>query len=144
MSDLTHIKPGDKIAVFSSAIGWANLPKVSRDIATVLRVTKTQAVCTFDTRKDGEFRVRLHDGRQLGMCMPDFVQATPEILAEHEAQKAEVRRYRAAANQLNSLIGKSLSNLELTTAQLEKLASAWIDVQAMKENNDPRPSCKSA
>ena len=52
---------------------------------------------------------------------------------QHEAQKAEVRRYRAAANQLGSLIGKSLSNLELTTAQLEKLAAAWADVQAMKE-----------
>jgi len=132
MSDLTHIKPGDKIAVFSSTIGWANLPKVSRDIATVLRVTKTQAVCTFDTRKD-EFRVRLSDGRQVGTYMTNFVPATAEILAEHEAQKAEVRRYRAAANQLGSLLTKSLSNLELTTAQLEKLAAAWIEVQAMKE-----------
>jgi hypothetical protein len=133
MSDLTHIKPGDKIAAFSSSIGWANLPKVSHEIATVLRVTKTQAVCLFNSRKDGEFKVRLHDGRKVGTFMTDFVPATPEILAEHEAQKAEVRRYRAAANQLNSLIGKSLSNLELTTAQLEKLAAAWIEVQAMKE-----------
>jgi hypothetical protein len=133
MSDLTHIQPGDKLAVFARAIGWANMPQVDREIATVLRVTKTQAVCTFDNRKDGEFRVRLNDGRQLGMSMPDFVPATPEILAEHEAQKAEVRRYRAAANQLDSLLTKSLSNLELTTAQLEKLAAAWIEVQAMKE-----------
>jgi IS1 family transposase len=133
MSDLTHIQPGDKLAVFARHIGWANMPQVDREIATVVRLTKTLAFCTYDNRKDGEFKVRLHDGRKVGTYMTDFVPATAEILAEHESQKAEVRRYRAAANQLGSLLTKSLSNLELTTAQLEKLAAAWIEVQAMKE-----------
>jgi hypothetical protein len=135
MSKLENVKPGDKLAVFSRAIGWANMPQVDREIATVVRVTKTQAVCTFDARKDGEFKVRLSDGRKVGTFMPDFVPATAEILVEHESQKAEVRRYRAAAKQLGSLLNKSLSNLELTTAQLEKLAASWIEVRAMKEKS---------
>lgn len=132
--DLTHLKPGDKIAVQNKISGWQVGPVISQRVYRVTSTTETQAkasnINTGDTSM-GSLRFRLSDGKVIGRDYTYAIEATPAMLKEHAAQVAERKRWNAARKATDDLIGKELHQLNLTTAQLERLAAAWAEVKAM-------------
>ena len=130
MPDLTHLKPGDKIAINNRGnILRSHIPNVSYELFTITRTTETQIVAK---NKNGyEARFRRKDGAQVGENYVNAVEATSDLLKENNAQVAELKRWRAARDATDSLIGKELHQLKLTTDQLERLAIAWAEIQAM-------------
>lgn len=131
MADLSNINVGDKIAINNTSRSF-HLPRVSKEIWTVVRKTGTQLVCTVP-HQTGEKRFRIKDGHMIGAeSYLNFAEpATPEMIAQHEAQLDNLNRYRKAAEDLNSLIGKELHQLKLSTKQMEVLAAAWKLVREM-------------
>jgi hypothetical protein len=129
MQNLSHLNPGSKLAipVVESWRAPRYLPSVSNRIITVDRKTKTQLISS-----DANIRVRIKDGSVVG---EEYyaIEATTEVIAQRTAQTAEINRYRMALKELDGLIGKSLTYLNLSTDQIEHLAKAWKEVHAMKE-----------
>jgi hypothetical protein len=128
MQNLSHINPGSKLAIPTDL--WRApryLPIVSHRIITVGRKTETQLISSCE-----DIRVRIKDGSVVG---EEYyaIEATPEIIAQRIAQIAKIDRYHMALKELVGLIGKSLTHLNLSTDQIEHLAKAWKEVQAMKE-----------
>lgn len=143
--NLTHIKPGDKLAIPLGRRVWSGVPHVSHDIVVVNRVTATQLV---GTGRDGsEVRVNRETGKILGGIPGHAIEATPELLAQNEAEVSENHRWHIADINTRDLIGKDLHQLKLTTAHLERLAVAWSEVKAMgsktllhSKHQTPEPS----
>ena len=130
MPDLTHLKPGDKIALRSRANSLrSHIPLVSHELFTITKTTPTQIAAKNEHGHEARFRRK--DGAQVGESYINAVETTPDLLEEHKAQVAELKRWRAARDATDSLIGKELHQLKLTTDQLERLAIAWAEIQAM-------------
>lgn len=127
--NLTHLNPGDKIAIKSRDSSWRGVPRVSHAILTITKTTATQIAA--ENQYGYEVRVRRDDGKKIGEEYVYAVEATPEMLAEHDKQVAELNRWRAASKATDDLIGKELHQLKLTTAQLERLSAAWAEIKAM-------------
>lgn len=133
MQDITHLKPGDKIAINNRGNSFgSHIPNVSYELFTITRTTETQIVAK--NKNGNEARFRRKDGAQVGENYINAVEATPDLLEEHKAQVAELKRWRAASDATCSLIGKELHQLKLTTEQLERLAIAWAEITAMSAN----------
>lgn len=128
--NLTHLNPGDKIAIKSRDSNWRGVPRVSHEILTITKTTATQIVAK-NQHGYYEVRVRRDDGKKIGEDYVYAVEATPEMLAENDKQVAELNRWRAAKEATDDLIGKELHQLKLNTAQLERLAAAWAEIKAM-------------
>lgn len=126
--NLTHIKPGDKLAI-PCRRALSHVPHVSHDIVPVHRITATQLVGVWSN--GSEVRVNRETGKILGGIPGRAIEATPELLAQNEAEVSENHRWHIAAINTRDLIGKDLHQLKLTTAQLERLAAAWAEVKAM-------------
>ena len=99
-------------------------------VLEVTKVTATQLVCGPCGNLTKRFR--REDGGEVGQHFRYAVEATPEILAEYDAQLQVKRRWQKATETLDTLIDKPLHKLGLDTDQLEKLAEAWVEVQKMK------------
>jgi hypothetical protein len=128
--NLTHIKPGDKLALRNSSTWGATATTYA--MLTVLRTTATQAVATYDGRPSSpELRIRLSDGRVIGKDYTRAVEATPYLLAQHSAETSMLKRRREAVKALETLIDKPMHRLNLTVEQMERLAAAWAEIKAM-------------
>lgn len=128
--DLTHIAPGDQIAMENRTRWAAHMPSLTYSVFLVERVTATQIVCK---RGKEELRFRRKDGCKVGDVFCSAFQATHEIIETHHREFKELHRWRLAVNSLDGLLDKSLSQLKLSTEQLEKLAEAWAEIQKMEK-----------
>lgn len=126
-NSLEHLNVGDKIALRVSNHHYnSNIPKVDFQISKIARKTATQLITERGTR------VRSKDGAVIGgNSFERFVFATPEMLAQHQQQVAELARYQKAVASVDDLINRPLHHLKLTTEQLERLSEAWAEVKAM-------------
>lgn len=81
--NLTHIKPGDKLAI-PIRRAWSHVPHVSHDIVPVNRVTATQLVGTWSN--GSEVRVNRTTGKILGGILGHAIEAThtPPWSGEHQ------------------------------------------------------------
>lgn len=122
------ITPGDKLAHRIYDRWRVYGPRVTYAILTVERITATLLICT--DREGREVRVSRKRGTVVG-SYETVSPATPEILAQNEAEWGEVMRWSIAVTNTNDLIGRPLHQLKLTTAQLERLAASWAEVKAM-------------
>lgn len=104
-------------------------PQVSHDFYNVGRLTATQAIAVGPR---GEIRVRLKDLGVVGEPYQRAAIATEEMQAQHTAEQAELKRFKAAYQQTDDLIDRPLHQLNLSTDQLEALAEAWVKIKAMK------------
>ena len=129
MTTTPDIRPGTVLAVGERNRGIGHWPKVTQHLYTVSRLTATQAIAVGER---GEIRVHLKNLRVVGQDYTYAGIATEALQAKHAAQVAELARFRAANALVADLIGKELHQLNLTTAQLEALAKAWVDIKAMK------------
>ena len=131
MTTTQHITPGTILAVAQDS--WHHpsyLPKVSNALYTVSRVTPTQAIAAGSNGE--EIRVRIKDIGLIGKGYKRAAIADDEIQAEHAAQMNELARFRSAYRQTDDLISRPLHQLKLSTDQLEALATAWVQIKAMK------------
>jgi hypothetical protein len=127
--NLTHLKPGDKIATANNT-GWrSQSPAIAYELLTITRVTDSQVIA--ENQYFQQSRFRRVDGKKVGDSYVFAVEATPYLLDEHAKQVAEVARWSAASKATDDLMGKHLHQLKLNTAQLERLAAAWAEVKAM-------------
>lgn len=128
--DLTHLKPGDKIAVQKrSNSGWRHAPQVKNMIFTVTRTTATQFAAA--DRFGNETRFRRSDGQMVGNVYSNAKEATPELLDENAKELAELARWDAAVNATSGLFDRPLHQQSLSTAQLERLGEVWAEIKAM-------------
>lgn len=134
--DLTHLKPGERIAIPVHARWHSRGPQVSHEVYTVTRCTPTQLVATQEDRLSVEIRVHAATGRVVGRDYTYVVHATPELLAQHAREKDMERRHRIALQRVDDLLDKVPHQLALTTEQLEALADAWTKIKEMKASHD--------
>lgn len=134
--NLSHLKVGDKIARLALERGWdASMasPVMTHVICVITGRTKSRL--KFKSHAGLEEAIRVDDGLQIGSSgdirRVYFIEATPEMLEQHQAERLKIQRYRAAHKQTKSLIEKSHRQLNLTTEQLEALGKAWAEIQAM-------------
>lgn len=128
MTTTPDIRPGTVLAV-GAHNPISHWPKVSQWLYTVSRLTATQAIAVGER---GELRVHLKNLRVVGKDYTHAAIATEQMQERHAAEKAELARFNAAhALVARDLIGKELHQLKLTTAQLEALAKAWVEIKAM-------------
>lgn len=135
MADLSNIKVGDQLAVRSKN-GWDEFAP-THQILLVERVTLTQVACRHARGASTEVRFRRSDGKQIG---EDYVYAEvpSQELLERLAETLRKRlRYTASIAVLHSLFGKERHQLKLSLEQMEALAAAWQNVQAMAQ---PQPA----
>ena len=121
------IRPGTVLAL-RERNPISHWPRISHDLYSVGRLTATQAIAVGPR---GEIRVRLKDLGVVGEPYQRAAIATEEIQARHTAEQAELKRFRAAYQQTDDLIGRPLHQLKLSTDQLEALADAWVKIKAM-------------
>ena len=131
MTNPVNIQPGDLIAASNTARNWRNAPSISHILYRVTKRTPTQAEAVNVHNERLTIRVRVSDGKILGQDHRKVVFATPEIVAQHNAEVAARNRWGEAANRLRDLDGSSLIRLGLTVEQMEVLADAWERVKAM-------------
>lgn len=138
MTDLSNIKPGDKLAIISHSNRYMDrgAPHVTHVIFTVERKTQTQIVLSRGPNSSEAARVRIKDACVIGKPYTKAVEATPEILAEHKAQVEALRHYRMTTSVLSDLMGKQLHQLNLSIQQIEHLAKAWEEVKAMGQKQE--------
>lgn len=132
MNKLDHLTIGDFIRTphRDSRYGYRRLPVISNEILEIIAQTATQ----FTAKSRGrvtEVRVRKSDGKLIGKDFEYAEPATAEQIAENESQIAAHNRYVRAYSEAQKIWDKPLHQLDLTTAQLERLAKAWAEVQAM-------------
>lgn len=129
--NLTHIQPGDLIAVpINNTNRWdRRTPKIEHEIYRVTKRTATQAEAV---RIHGSItiRIRVADGKVIGQDYTRAIEATPELVARHKAQTEHRQRHIVAKRMLEDL-ERALTRSQLTTVQLEALAEAWEQVKAM-------------
>lgn len=133
MTNPVNIQPGDLIAASNTARNWGGYaPSISHILYRVTKRTPTQAEAVNVHNERLTIRVRVSDGKIIG---EDYyrraVVATPEIIAQHNAEVAARNRWGETANRLRDLNGSSLIRLGLTVEQMEALADAWERVKAM-------------
>ena len=127
MTTTPNFQPGTVLAL-SERKPISHWPKISYILYTVSRVTATQAIAV---GQRGELRVRLKDLAVVGEPYARAAIVNEEMQAKHDAEVAELERWRAAHRATTDLIGYELHQLKLTTAQLEALAKAWGEIKAM-------------
>ena len=128
--DLRDIQPDDLIAIPICNHSWGNTPHVGHEIFRVIKRTATQAQAVKVTSGGSVVRIRVADGKVLGSRIYSRAKrASPELVAEVEAQSDLRRRHFIACNKLHDLDSSSMRRLN--TAQLEALADAWERVKAM-------------
>lgn len=132
MNDLTHLQPGDIIAIPDNERSWIDPPKIRHRLYRVTKRTPTQAQAANIHCPEGPtIRVHIGNGRLVGESYTYAMQATPEVIAQHEQEVAARRRWSAVRSRLMDLQGKHLHQLKLNTEQMEVLAEAWERVKAM-------------
>ncbi len=131
MSNLTRIQPGDLIAASNTARNWGCAPSISHILYRVTKRTPTQAEAVNVHHERLTIRVRVSDGKIIGVDYIKAVVATPEIIAQHNAQVEARNRWIKAKRRLEDLEGTRLAQLGLTVEQMEVLADAWERVKAM-------------
>lgn len=133
MADLSSVKVGDKLALRVKGSNWESYVPTHR-ILIVERVTATQVGCRNALGGSGEWRFRKSDGKEVGEDYSYAEIATQELLDAQDALRAKRNRFTAACAQLNNLFGKERHQLKLSLEQLEALAKAWVDVQALPKS----------
>lgn len=123
----SNIQPGT-VLYLRARNPISHYPQVSHRLYTVSRVTPTQAIAVGDS---GEIRVRLSDLKVIGEDYCTAGIASDELQARHAAEVQLLERFRAAHRLVADLIGKEMHQLKLSTAQLEALAAAWVQVKSM-------------
>jgi len=131
MTNLVNIQPGDLVADNTSVRTWGNAPAIKHVLYRVTKRTPTQAEAVNVHNERLTIRVRVSDGKILGQDHRKVVFATPEIVAQHNAEVAARNRWNETANRLRDLDGSSRIRLGLTVEQMEVLADAWERVKAM-------------
>lgn len=77
----------------------------------------------------------MSDGKLLGEGYVYAVRATPEMVAEHERQIDERKRWIDAKRRIDEIDCGAAAMRNLTTSQLEALADAWERIKAMGEGS---------
>ena len=130
MKNLSELEIGDKVAISNKSNGFgSHVPKVDYVICTVTKTTETQAI--LKGYYGGDVKIRKSDGKLFGENYTYARYADDDLLAKHSSQIAELKRWRTARDAIGDLIGKELHQLNLSTAQIEKLAQAWTDIKNM-------------
>ena len=132
---LTHIQVGDLIAETNKERNWGDAPPITQHLYRVTKRTPTQAEAVNVHHKHLTIRVRVSDGKIIGTDYSTAVFATPEIIAQHNAQVAALNRWREARSRLQDLEGRYLHQLRLTVEQMEVLAEAWERVKSMDQES---------
>ena len=131
MTNLVNIQPGDLIAASNTARTWGKAPAIQHLLYRVTKRTPTQAEAVNVHNELFKIRVRVSDGKIIG---EDYyrkaVVATPEIIAQHNAEVAARNRRIKAQRRLEDLDTR-MAKLGLTVEQMEVLADAWERVKAM-------------
>ena len=127
-SNLTAVKVGDFLK--RPARGqWrlnVNQPRVQHRLIRVDRETKTLLIC-------GGTQVRKSNGKIVGRDYEYASIATPEDIQIISQEEAVALKYAKAFHAAQKIWDKPLHQHGLTTAQLEVLAEAWKQVQALGE-----------
>lgn len=141
MTNLSHLNIGDHVAIpCRDSISFRHQPIISHLIYKITGRTKTQFKVANTNNPMQIKTIRIADGALIGERTSVYVRAEPappEILAQHEAQKAALIRFRQAQAGLQGLIGKELHQLSLTVEQMEHLGKAWAEVKAMATTTKP-------
>ena len=128
--NLTHIQVGYLVAVPTfHANRWTRTPQIEHEIYRVTKRTETQAQAETLTGR-ATIRIRVADGKVIGENYKRAIEATPELVARHEAQIEHRKRHLVAERKLEDL-EQALLRRMLTTVQLEAIAEAWEQVKAM-------------
>lgn len=139
MQDLSSLNIGDYLAVRNrNRTTMRAEPTISYLIYKIIGRTKTQFKADNINNPMQTKTIRIADGMLIGESASTYLRAepsTPEILAQHKAEKAALIRFRKARDSLNGLLGKELHQLNLTTEQMEHLGKAWAEVQAMGQQD---------
>lgn len=141
-SDLTHINPGDKLAVKASGSSWhGHRPRITHSIFVVSRTTATQIIAEYalgtPVSVGREIRVHKKNGAISGHNYQHAEQATDEMVETIKDQIRTYHRYVAAEDFMKDLIGREAHQLNLTLEQVEYLARAWENVKAMAPKSTP-------
>ena len=129
MSNLARIQPGDLIAASNTARNWGYAPSISHILYRVTKRTPTQAEAVHVQNERLTIRFRVSDGKIIGQdYYRTVVFATPEIVAQHNAEVAARNRWAKARSRLEDLEDR---HSRLTVDQMEVLADAWERVKAM-------------
>lgn len=130
MSRITHIGIGEHIRIQRRGGHWQIGPVITHDILQVTAQTATQ-VTAKNISSAAQYKVRRSDGKVIGRDYDYAEPATAEHIAEYHNQSAASDRHRAAYFRVLRMWDKPVHQLDLNTDQLEHLAKAWDEVQAM-------------
>lgn len=125
---ITNTTPGSLIAIRNAVHPLANTPKINHRIYEVKRATDTQVVACNIHNASREIRVRIATGRVIEK--PGFegalwaIDATAEILAQHEIETAAYNRCIAARHRMHA-VESAIHYGRLTTEQMEAIATAY-------------------
>ena len=125
MPDLTHIKFGDKLAIPRPGPRWgiARGPRVTSNILVVNRVTATQIVCEIGRT---EVRIRRKDGLLIGKDSYILaIEATDEIIAQHNTEVEAFNRWQAAVNRCDDILKIFSATLSMPVETMEAIAHAY-------------------
>jgi hypothetical protein len=125
--DLTHLGVGDKVAYPAGRPSWAGFsePFVTYKIYEIARLTATRLVLTDSLwvhRATGKSPNKQHQ----------FVEATPEILQQHQEELRAKKTYYEALGRYRKASEGSSRN-DLTTDQLNALSEVWESFTKVKE-----------
>lgn len=135
MNDLTRLQPGDLIAIPNRNRDWTNKPTIRHHIYRISKRTTTQAEATNIHATHMSVKVRVSDGKLVGQNYVYAIEATPDLMAQHNKEVAALKRHNAARDRLSDLGGKHLHQLKLSAEQMEVLADAWERVKAMGQGS---------
>lgn len=128
--NLTHIQPGDLIAVPASNTNrWTRTPLIEHEIYRVIKRTATQAKAI---RINGSMTIciRVADGKVIGQDYTRAVEVTPELVARH-CEQTDLRQRHLVAERALEDLEHPLIRRKLTIDQLEALAEAWEQIKDM-------------
>ena len=127
MPDLTHLKPGDKIAINNRGNSFrSHIPNVSYELFTITRTTETQIVAK--NKNGNEARFRRKDGAQVGENYINAVEATPDLLEDYKAQVSELKRRLGIS--LKQALMKGLVNVTSLVVEVELPSHLQYSLQA--------------
>lgn len=133
MSTLEAAVEGGKIALMVRDRGYGKTPHVNREMYVVTKVTATQLVARQETGTV-ERRFRRKDGMELkathGSMFASIAEMwTPELQAEHEAQKAARERWMDVVKKADMLAG-AIQGRSFTVEQMESLVRVYEDIRS--------------
>jgi len=117
MTDLTHLKPGDMIAVRQSINQGPMVPFVQHKLLTVERVTATQIVA-------GGRKFRRTNGNEFDTGNAQAILVTPEILETHKQESDALHHHNKALARFHD-VKEAVRMSYLSASQMEAIADAY-------------------